>query len=263
MKKTLLIIVAVLIALVVVYGLFRLRANAPTNSATEDVLTETDQLIDEDSEETAESLLLEFAEAQQTSTFVSSAPEDAIIVSAVPINVVIDFSAPLHASSTLSITHDGKEYGSDDAALDKDQRTLRRAIDTSSPDGLYTIQYKACTAADACEDGRFSFAVDRAEQDFSLDYRTQNEVTVAISDLTFDPADIIIKKGTTVTWRNDEDVVHAIASDPTETRTYFPSMNSKELEKGEAFSFRFDAPGYYSYHCAEHPDAMFGTIIVE
>jgi len=83
--------------------------------------------------------------------------------------------------------------------------------------------------------------------------QTTNVVPISIINFTFDPVTLSIKKGTTVTWTNNDLVSHQIKSD---------SFNSDVLTKGKTFSFTFNDIGTYNYSCAIHP-SMSGQIIVE
>jgi plastocyanin len=78
---------------------------------------------------------------------------------------------------------------------------------------------------------------------------------VTIHDLGFSPANITVKKGTTVTWTNNDSVSHTVTSDSGST------LNSKNLGNGETFSFTFNAVGTFAYHCTIHP-SMHGKVTV-
>jgi plastocyanin len=78
---------------------------------------------------------------------------------------------------------------------------------------------------------------------------------VSIKDLSFQPRDLTIAAGGTVSWSNDEaSTTHTVTSDD-------GSFDSGLLMSGQAFAWEFDAPGVYAYYCAIHPD-MTGTITV-
>jgi outer membrane protein assembly factor BamB len=79
-------------------------------------------------------------------------------------------------------------------------------------------------------------------------------VTVAIVGFDFDPADLEIAADTTVTWTNEDDAPHTVTADNGE-------FDSDKLDQGNTFSFTFDEPGTYPYHCDIHP-RMQGTIVV-
>jgi len=78
---------------------------------------------------------------------------------------------------------------------------------------------------------------------------------VAIDNFTFNPQRLTIKSGTTVTWKNGDDIPHAIAS---ASRLF----KSQPLDTGDTYSFTFTTPGTYEYFCSLHPH-MTGTIMVE
>ena len=79
--------------------------------------------------------------------------------------------------------------------------------------------------------------------------------TVAIDNFTFNPQQLTIKAGTTVTWTNKDDIPHAIAA-------VNKQFKSKALDTDDAYSFTFATPGTYEYFCSLHPH-MTGTIVVE
>jgi plastocyanin len=78
---------------------------------------------------------------------------------------------------------------------------------------------------------------------------------VKIDNFTFDPTKLTVKVGTTVTWYNEDDIPHAIASS---TKVF----KSKALDTDDKFSFTFSTPGVYEYFCSLHPH-MTGAIVVE
>jgi plastocyanin len=80
------------------------------------------------------------------------------------------------------------------------------------------------------------------------------EQTVTIDNFTFNPPALTVRPGATVTWINQDDIPHTIAST---TRTF----RSKALDTDDRFSFTFATPGVYEYFCSLHPH-MKGTIIV-
>ena len=81
------------------------------------------------------------------------------------------------------------------------------------------------------------------------------DATVNIDNFTFAPAQLTVKAGTTVKWRNEDDIPHTVAST---TRTF----KSKALDTDDTFSFTFQDAGTYEYFCSLHPH-MKGTIVVE
>jgi plastocyanin len=78
---------------------------------------------------------------------------------------------------------------------------------------------------------------------------------IAIDNFTFNPAQLTVKAGATVTWHNKDDIPHAVAS---KTRLF----KSKALDTDDDFSFTFAEPGTYEYFCSLHPH-MTGVVVVE
>ncbi len=76
-----------------------------------------------------------------------------------------------------------------------------------------------------------------------------------IDNFTFNPQRITVKAGTTIAWRNQDDIPHTIASSA-------KLFKSKVLDTDEEFSFAFATPGVYEYFCSLHPH-MTGTVVVE
>jgi plastocyanin len=80
--------------------------------------------------------------------------------------------------------------------------------------------------------------------------------TVEISDFSFSPADITIKKGTTVTWTNKDSVTHTVTESDGQT-----GPNSKDLDENASYTFTYNSAGTFKYKCNIHPD-MTGTVTV-
>jgi plastocyanin len=81
------------------------------------------------------------------------------------------------------------------------------------------------------------------------------ETEVKIDNFVFAPQRVVVKAGTTVTWVNEDDIPHTIASN---TKLF----KSSALDTDDKFSFTFTTPGAYDYFCSLHPH-MTGTIVVE
>lgn len=80
---------------------------------------------------------------------------------------------------------------------------------------------------------------------------------VVIRDLQFIPATLTVNKGTTVTWKNEDETAHTVSSDTTGTGGF----SSKPLNPGDSFTHTFDSAGTFPYHCEIHP-YLKGTVIV-
>lgn len=90
---------------------------------------------------------------------------------------------------------------------------------------------------------------------------------ISIIQKTFQPADLTIQAGQTVTWTVTQAIAdpHSVTSgSPTDAKpgTVFDS-GIKLRNDGDSFSFTFTTAGTYPYFCAVHPDTMHGTITVQ
>ena len=85
--------------------------------------------------------------------------------------------------------------------------------------------------------------------------------TVSIQNFAFSPASITIPRGATVTWVNQDSANHRVLNDAGGSIAEGALFSSDSLPNGGTYSFRFDTPGTYPYHCSIHP-SMKATVIV-
>src|SRR5215212_7026460 len=86
----------------------------------------------------------------------------------------------------------------------------------------------------------------------------QDEMTVSIQDFFFDPGQLTVAPGTTVTWVNEGEAPHTVTS------TDGKQLDSATLQPGDTYSFTFedgDAGETYAYQCTIHPQ-MTGSVNV-
>lgn len=81
------------------------------------------------------------------------------------------------------------------------------------------------------------------------------EPTVKIDNFTFSPPTLTVPAGTTVMWKNEDDIPHTVTSTT-------KAFKSQALDTDDNFSFTFTTPGVYEYFCSLHPH-MTGKIVVE
>ena len=82
------------------------------------------------------------------------------------------------------------------------------------------------------------------------------DTIINIENFSFSPLTVTIKKGTKITWVNNDNAPHTVTS------TSDGLLNSPTLAKGESFSFVFDNVGSTKYYCNFHK-SMQGIIVVE
>lgn len=80
---------------------------------------------------------------------------------------------------------------------------------------------------------------------------------VKISNFAYSPETITVKKGTTVTWTNEDSTGHTVTSEDD------GPLDSGLLSKGEEFSFKFDEAGTFSYFCEPHPQMKAKVVVTE
>ena len=83
---------------------------------------------------------------------------------------------------------------------------------------------------------------------------TQGAREITVESREFRPSSLTIPVGTKVTWTNQDFEGHIVVSDT-------GLFNGDLGPGGGTFSYTFDTPGTFSYHCDAHP-YMAGTIIV-
>jgi plastocyanin len=78
---------------------------------------------------------------------------------------------------------------------------------------------------------------------------------ITIVNFSFSPNEVTIKKGTTVTWTNQDSVIHTATSDT-------GIFDSGNLSQGQSFSYTFSTAGTFPYVCTPHKANMKATIVV-
>ena len=81
--------------------------------------------------------------------------------------------------------------------------------------------------------------------------------SVDIQNWVFDPQDITIFVGDSITWTNQDSTSHTATSNSGPD-----SFDSGNMQSSAVFTYTFTASGTYNYECSIHP-SMTGTITVE
>jgi plastocyanin len=85
--------------------------------------------------------------------------------------------------------------------------------------------------------------------------------SVGMQNIQFDPAEITVAPGDTVTWSNDEAVPHDVKKE-SGPGPDFSSGPEGGMGEGDTFEHTFDEPGTYEYVCRVHAPGMAGTVTV-
>jgi plastocyanin len=111
--------------------------------------------------------------------------------------------------------------------------------------------------ADAARRGTAEVETPEASTGEAVVPSTSWAAKVSIDNFVFDPKELVVTAGTTITWVNADDVPHTATSGSSP-----PLFDSKTLRTGAKFSFEFKTPGTYDYFCKAHP-YMIGKVIVK
>ena len=79
---------------------------------------------------------------------------------------------------------------------------------------------------------------------------------VSEEGIAFQPAEVTVGVGDTVTWTNNDSVGHAVTADS------FSSGEPGGMAPGDTFEHTFQEAGTFDYVCTVHP-GMEGTVVVE
>jgi plastocyanin len=85
---------------------------------------------------------------------------------------------------------------------------------------------------------------------------------VSLKDIQFDPKDITVKAGETITFTNDEGIPHDVHKQSGPGGD-FSSGADGAMKQGDTFELKLDKPGKYEYVCHVHAPGMAGTISVK
>ncbi len=92
--------------------------------------------------------------------------------------------------------------------------------------------------------------------------KQQSQNTVTLTSSGFEPANLAIKVGETVTWVNRSGGVSTVNSEPHPIHTNYLPLNLGSFPDGGTLSLTFDKPGMYGYHNHLNPSER-GTITVK
>jgi plastocyanin len=88
----------------------------------------------------------------------------------------------------------------------------------------------------------------------NMDTHAMEMVTVNISDFAFSPNEIKVKKGTMISFKNTDTVIHTVTADN-------GSFDTGNIEPGSSRTITLNQVGEFTYYCIPHP-FMKGKIIV-
>lgn len=83
-----------------------------------------------------------------------------------------------------------------------------------------------------------------------------DQAEVVISQMRFDQPTITVKKGGSVTWRNQGPMPHTVTAND-------GGFGSQTLQAGGNYSRTFDEVGTFGYYCSLHPSMQGKVVVVE
>ena len=84
-------------------------------------------------------------------------------------------------------------------------------------------------------------------------------VAVEIKTFQYSPNELTVEKGTTVTWTNNDEILHTVTSKDTDSEA--GGFDGQLADKGTTFSHTFDQTGTFAYGCTRH-SGMKATVVV-
>jgi plastocyanin len=79
--------------------------------------------------------------------------------------------------------------------------------------------------------------------------------TVSIANMSFAPGTLTVTRGTTVTWKNNDNIAHTSTSNS-------GVWDTGSIPPGGSTTTTFTTSGTFPYHCTVHP-MMTGSIVVQ
>lgn len=88
--------------------------------------------------------------------------------------------------------------------------------------------------------------------------KTAAAESVDIIDIDYEPRDVTVPKGTTITWTNTGQLPHTVTKEDGPG----PDFDSGTVNPDDTFEQQFDTPGKIAYHCTIHSNQR-GSVTVE
>lgn len=91
----------------------------------------------------------------------------------------------------------------------------------------------------------------------------KNRVAVVrITKTGFEPATLVVKQGTKITWTNGDKGLHQITSNPYPKGTDLPGLKSEILNDAQSYVYTANTVGTFGYHDQITP-TINGTLVVQ
>jgi plastocyanin len=110
-------------------------------------------------------------------------------------------------------------------------------------------------AHEDCDSGHEAKPV-MAERSEGTGAQSPGGASVSIKLFQYQPGRMLVKAGTTVTWVNEDEILHTVTAEK-KNGTFDAPLDGRD----KRFSFTFSQPGTYAYYCDRH-EHMRGEIEV-
>lgn len=108
---------------------------------------------------------------------------------------------------------------------------------------------RTCAVALVCTVGGLALPAAAVAAAATAPMSTQGSQTkIAIKGFTYTKPALKVKVGDTITWTNQDDAPHDVATTKAPVKIKSPIMN-----KGQSFRYTFKKAGVYKYICSIHP----------
>lgn len=88
-------------------------------------------------------------------------------------------------------------------------------------------------------------------------------VEVSMKNIQFDPKEVTVRAGETITFTNNEAIPHDVHKTSGPGDDFGSEGGSGGMQQGDTFELTLDEPGKYAYVCNVHAPGMAGTITVK
>ncbi len=116
-------------------------------------------------------------------------------------------------------------------------------------------QYRGYATTPAASQYTYGYAQPEKAKETREEASVSGDIQVSIAQMRFEPAEVQITAGDTVTWRNSGAAPHTVTGSN-------GGPSSGTLRNSQMFSHTFDTAGTYEYYCAIHP-GMTGKVVVQ
>src|SRR6056297_222890 len=137
--------------------------------------------------------------------------------------------------------------------------TEKNIISKSKPPFIILLVMFVFIGLAGCSDSTTDTDVGNGNGDDNGGTTQQGPDEVWMEGRAFNPGNLEVEVGTTVTWENKSNEVHTVTSGS--NRTYDELFDSGNMSPGDTFTYTFNEVGQFDYFCRPHT-GMTATVTV-